>query len=166
MAYLTVRIKGVEGYSKSQLDKDRLVVGRAATCDVVIKHSSISREHCALVRQGEAWQVEDMGSANGTQINKVKIDKTAPVKEKDIIACGQARMTFHAGSQKDVEAAVDLNLEEGSDGPVRRRGAEDPPEAVPCGGCGAWLSIAHRIAGDTQVCPRCSHKNVVPNLVS
>jgi pSer/pThr/pTyr-binding forkhead associated (FHA) protein len=170
MAYLTVRIKGVEGYSRVPLDKERMVVGRSSTCDIPIKHSSISREHCALVRGGTveapAWRVEDLGSANGTLVNKAKVPGQQNLNERDIIALGQARLTFHTADASEVEAAIDINLGEGADGPVRKRGAEDPPEAVPCSACGTWLSIAHRVAGEHQPCPRCKADNIVPNLVS
>jgi len=44
MAFVTIRIKGVEGYSRTSLDKDRLVVGRSSSSDLPIKHTSISRE--------------------------------------------------------------------------------------------------------------------------
>jgi hypothetical protein len=167
MAYLTVRIKGVEGYSKVRLDKDRVVVGRSSDCGLPVAHASVSREHCAVLRVAgadDAWEVEDLGSANGTAVNKQKLAGRVRLAERDIIAAGQARITFHAGSADAVEAAVDLQLA-GADGPVRRRAEGDPPEAVPCAGCGAWLSIAHRVGGDRHTCPRCGREAVVPTLV-
>ncbi len=169
MAYLTIRIKGVESYSRQALDKDRIVLGRASAADLPIKHSSISREHCAFVRQGETWLVEDLGSANGTMVNKVKITERTALNERDIVAAGHARLTFHAAAMPAVEAAVDLNLNEAGEdagGPTRRRGENDPAEATACASCGGWFSIAHRMAGDRMECPRCRHDNLVPALSS
>jgi hypothetical protein len=46
--------------------RQRLVLGRAASCDVVLTGRHISRQHAALVRRLDGWWVEDLGSRNGT----------------------------------------------------------------------------------------------------
>ncbi len=52
-----------------------LVIGRAAgQCELVVSHATVSRRHARLVLAGEALQVEDLGSTNGTSVN----DKAAP----------------------------------------------------------------------------------------
>lgn len=177
MAFVTIRIKGAEGYTRSTLDKDRMVLGRASASNLPIKHTSISREHCALVREtvdgGERWFVEDLGSANGTWVNKERlpVEGRKELAEKDVIKAGKARLTFHVGSLAEAEAAVELSAreeggEEGADAPQRRVGADDPPEAIPCQTCNGWMSIAHRLAGETMACPRCGQTAIVPELVS
>ena len=171
MAFVTIRIKGVEGYSRTSLDKDRLVVGRSSSCDLPIKHTSISREHFALVKETSAdteqWLVEDLGSANGTRINDGMITGKMPLTEKDIVKAGRARLTFHVGKIEDAAAAVELSGDDdgGPSGPVRKVGAEDPPEAIPCGECQAWFSIAHRLSGDSMSCPHCGKSQIIPELV-
>jgi predicted component of type VI protein secretion system len=165
MAYLTIRIKGEEGYTRAPLDKERSVLGRASASDLPVKHTSISREHCAFVREGDAWFVEDLGSSNGTWLNKAKVNGRAALSERDVVKCGQGRFTFHAGALGAPEVAVDLDLDD--DGPAvprHARAATDPAEAVPCADCGLWLSIAHRQAGDRLRCPRCQREAVVPVL--
>jgi hypothetical protein len=171
MAFLTVRIKGVEGYSRTALGKDRMVVGRASATDVPIKHTSISREHCALIREGERWLVEDLGSSNGTWVGRTKVASRMPLEEKAIIKVGQARLTFHNGelSAAGAEAAIEIGGDDGdADSPPseeRKRGANDPPEAIPCGACGMWFSMAHRLAGESMPCPRCGAACAIPVLV-
>ncbi len=44
---------------------ERTTLGRAEECDVVLQDRSISRKHAVLVRQGERWFVQDLGSTNG-----------------------------------------------------------------------------------------------------
>jgi hypothetical protein len=44
---------------------ERSTLGRSDECDVVLRDRSISRKHAALVRQGETWFVQDLGSTNG-----------------------------------------------------------------------------------------------------
>lgn len=168
MPFITIRIKGSEGWTRSELDKERLVVGRSSKADVPIQHTSISREHCAIVRDGERWVVEDLGSANGTWVNKTKVDGRLELRERDIIKLGFARLTFHGGHRNDAAAVVDVAGAEDDDdapkAPVRKREADDPPEASTCAQCGSWFSIAHRLAGDRMDCPRCGHRNTVPDM--
>lgn len=46
---------------------DEIVIGRAANCDVVVDHPTLSRRHARL-RLGPPVTVEDLGSKNGTRI--------------------------------------------------------------------------------------------------
>ena len=47
----------------------RLVLGRASSCDVVLRHASVSKQHAVLVHRAGAWSVADTGSTNGTFAN-------------------------------------------------------------------------------------------------
>lgn len=173
MAFVTIRIKGAEGYTRSDLDKDRLVVGRASASGLPIKHTSISREHFALVKGEidgvECWFVEDMGSANGTRINDDLVTGRVALKEKDIIKAGRARLTFHQGTVAEAAAAIEISAGDDDGGPIgpqRKVGVDDPPEATACTDCAGWFSIAHRLSGETMPCPHCGKNQVVPELVS
>lgn len=178
MAFVTIRLKGVEGYTRKDLDKPgeegRYVMGRASAADIPIKHTSISREHCALVKEvaggEERWFVEDLGSANGTRINDQLVTGRMALVEKDIVKAGRARLTFHAGSLAEAEAAIEVSAGDddggGPSGPLRKQGVDDPPEASACSDCKGWLSIAHRLSGETMSCPHCGKPQVVPELVS
>ena len=55
------------------LDKPRMVVGREPQCEIAIDNLGISRQHCVLVSKGDAYVVQDLGSANGTFVNGKKI---------------------------------------------------------------------------------------------
>ncbi len=46
-----------------------MVIGRAADqCDLVVAHATVSRRHARFSLAGEALQVEDLGSTNGTAL--------------------------------------------------------------------------------------------------
>ncbi|MFM2091107.1 MAG: hypothetical protein RLZZ127_1596 [Planctomycetota bacterium] len=165
MAFVTIRVKGTEGYTRAPLGKDRCVVGRASAAEVSIPHSSVSREHCVIVRDGEAWRVDDLGSANGTWVGKDRVQGSAPLAERSIIKCGKARLTFHLGEMpaaatKDEDEGLDLDLgEPGDDGAAgEARLPGDPLLAVRCAGCGMWLSTAHRTSSESWPCPRCGRR--------
>jgi len=51
------------------LTGEEATIGRSADNDVVIRNALISRHHARVFRVGHAWQVTDLGSANGTRVN-------------------------------------------------------------------------------------------------
>ncbi len=165
MAFVTIRIKGAEGYTRTALSKDRMVLGRSSDCDLPIKHSSISREHAAFSKDGDDWFIEDLGSSNGSWLNKDKLTDKVKLTEKDIVKCGKARLTFHCGEMVAAEAAVDISSDDEldlDDGDMPAAADIDGvSDAMMCKDCGAWMSIAHHSRGEKMNCPRCSHSNVV-----
>lgn len=64
-----------------------MVIGRAADqCDFVVAHPTVSRRHARLKVAGDALQVEDLGSTNGTKLGDQPLRAGEPV-------------TLHAGSK-------------------------------------------------------------------
>ena len=59
------------------VEQDKALVGRDASCDVVVVDKSVSRRHALLERQREAWAVADQGSANGTFLDGKPITASA-----------------------------------------------------------------------------------------
>jgi adenylate cyclase len=55
--------------------KDRLMVGRRETCDVVLRFGNVSSNHCELTLESGYWFVRDLGSRNGTRLNGYRITK-------------------------------------------------------------------------------------------
>jgi hypothetical protein len=54
---------------------DEFAIGRAFECHLMLNDNMISSRHAHIVRQGEHYQIEDLGSTNGTFVNGEKIDK-------------------------------------------------------------------------------------------
>lgn len=58
----------------AEVSADRVVIGRADDCDVVLDDPSVSRHHAEIAsRPGSAPVLEDLGSANGTFVNGRRI---------------------------------------------------------------------------------------------
>jgi hypothetical protein len=55
--------------------KDRFLIGRGKHCDFIINSGKVSREHAVIVRDGQDYFVEDLGSSNGTWFNKQRIKR-------------------------------------------------------------------------------------------
>jgi hypothetical protein len=67
------------------------VIGRAPKCDVVIQASAVSGIHCRLSKTGDGrFWVEDLGSRNGTYVNRVPIAGKVPVCRYDRITLGKS----------------------------------------------------------------------------
>jgi pSer/pThr/pTyr-binding forkhead associated (FHA) protein len=50
-------------------------VGRAPNCDICLSTAHLSRQHARLTIEGRHLMVEDLGSANGTYVNGIRIDR-------------------------------------------------------------------------------------------
>jgi uncharacterized protein len=74
------------------LDKDRITFGRHDTCDFVLKHPTVSREHFHIERNGGKIFVVDHDSNNGTFANEKRVTWTE-LKNGDTIRAGPFTMT-------------------------------------------------------------------------
>jgi len=50
-----------------------LVLGRSSSADLRLPHASISRRHARLLRRGERFFLEDLGSQNGTYLDEERL---------------------------------------------------------------------------------------------
>ncbi len=57
------------------LKKDKLVVGRRESCDIVLRFANVSSQHARLTLESGYWFVKDLASRNGTKVNGFKIDR-------------------------------------------------------------------------------------------
>jgi hypothetical protein len=83
------------------LDGKRLLVGpggvtlgRSSRCDVVIDDANVSRQHAELRPRGGSWVLTDLGSTNGSSVNRRRIDAPTVVKPGDEIELGTSVLTF------------------------------------------------------------------------
>jgi hypothetical protein len=76
------------------LDGDRLVVGSAPDCDVVVDDTSVSRIHALLHQLNGRWLIEDCGSRNGTRVNGHQVTSMHPLRTNDEVRLGRARLVI------------------------------------------------------------------------
>jgi len=55
------------------LHKKRLLVGRRSSCDIQLKFSNVSGQHCRLTLEHGYWFVRDLNSRNGTKVDNRSI---------------------------------------------------------------------------------------------
>jgi pSer/pThr/pTyr-binding forkhead associated (FHA) protein len=69
--------------------QDELVIGRAATCQVVLDDSYVSQVHARLFAKGDSYMVEDLGSTNGTYLNRRKVTAPTELRRGDQVKIGK-----------------------------------------------------------------------------
>lgn len=69
------------------------VIGRSSHADLVIPDRSLSRQHAKLVFRDGAWMIEDLGSRNGTMVNRRRIAEPTVLRIGDIVALGASTVT-------------------------------------------------------------------------
>ena len=69
-------------------------IGRASSNNITIHNAFASSEHALITRRGQLWQVEDLGSRNGTLLNGVKLEEQTAVSAGDVIAIGGTHFKF------------------------------------------------------------------------
>ncbi|MDR3197215.1 MAG: FHA domain-containing protein [Planctomycetaceae bacterium] len=55
------------------LRKREILVGRKDNCDIVLRFSNVSGQHCRLVLSNGYWYVLDLHSTNGVKLNGIKV---------------------------------------------------------------------------------------------
>jgi two-component system, cell cycle response regulator len=89
---------GPEMGKRFPLDKDELVLGRGADCDIQVDYDSVSRRHARVYRDTEArWLVEDLGSTNGSYVNDMPVSRS-PLLDSNFLKIGAAIFKFLTGA--------------------------------------------------------------------
>lgn len=95
-ALLIVRL-GTGDESRFLIDTDVTTVGRHPESDIFLDDITVSRHHAKFVRSAGALYLEDLGSLNGTYINRTLIDGRAQLRAGDEIQIGKYRATIALG---------------------------------------------------------------------
>ncbi|ATB27184.1 FHA domain-containing protein [Melittangium boletus] len=72
------------------IQQGTLRLGRSSASDLRLQHPSISRRHAQLMRSGDRLILKDLGSQNGTYVNRVRLHTERELFSGDEIALGNA----------------------------------------------------------------------------
>jgi hypothetical protein len=90
---LVVRSGGGLAGQSFQPAEGRTLIGRSPDCDVFLDDVTVSRRHAELVREGDTFSIRDLGSLNGTYVNRRRIESTV-LESDDEVQIGKYRLTF------------------------------------------------------------------------
>jgi pSer/pThr/pTyr-binding forkhead associated (FHA) protein len=95
---LLVVQRGPGSGSRFLLDADVVNAGRHPDSEIFLDDVTVSRRHAEFHRSGDAFTVLDVGSLNGTYVNRDRIDRV-PLKAGDEVQIGKYRLVFFSGHE-------------------------------------------------------------------
>jgi pSer/pThr/pTyr-binding forkhead associated (FHA) protein len=91
---LLVVSHGPNAGSRFLLDAETVTVGRHPGSEIFLDDITVSRRHAEFRRTDAGYSVVDVGSLNGTYVNRQRVDEAALVGGDDV-QIGKYRLTYH-----------------------------------------------------------------------
>lgn len=115
LAEVSVCVDGTE-VANFEIEPGEYIIGRDATCHLVIDADQVSRHHARLSFHSFEILIEDLGSSNGVFIDGVQVQIPTRVRPDQEVQIGSARiyLRLHKEAQKQFRAALwdkELGLE-------------------------------------------------------
>ena len=89
--------RGPNAGSRYVLEGTPVTAGRSPDSDIFLDDVTVSRRHASFVPSGSTYEVRDVGSLNGTYLNRERIE-SAPLSNGDEVQIGKFRLVFLSGS--------------------------------------------------------------------
>jgi hypothetical protein len=94
-AALVIRAGGGRVGESFPLSGERMTIGRRPDSDVFLDDVTVSRDHALLVRRGSDFYLDDLGSLNGTYVNRHRIESHR-LEDGDELQVGKFKLTYLA----------------------------------------------------------------------
>ena len=120
------------------VERDEFVIGRHSDCDLAIADSRLSRRHARIVRSGDRFSIEELGSSNGTDVNGEPVFDPVDLRSGDVVNFGGVEATAEI-TVREVKADVPADpLPLAPPVPAKT----DQKEEKASGGIPIWLIVA------------------------
>ena len=91
-----IQYNGANLGKRYQLGEQKTVVGRTPESHLFVNEASVSRQHAAISPGTAGFEIEDLGSSNGTFINDAKVAARTMLKDGDMIRLGTILFRYFA----------------------------------------------------------------------
>jgi pSer/pThr/pTyr-binding forkhead associated (FHA) protein len=91
---LLVVLRGPNTGARFLLDDAEVSSGRHPDSDIFLDDVTVSRKHALFVREGGGYAVQDVGSLNGTYVNRAIVDQ-AVLRTGDEVQIGKFRLVYY-----------------------------------------------------------------------
>jgi pSer/pThr/pTyr-binding forkhead associated (FHA) protein len=91
--------RGPGAGSRFLLDTDVTSAGRHPESDIFLDDVTVSRRHAEVLRTPGGYVVRDVGSLNGTYLNRERIEAEVPLADGDELQIGRFKLVFLTGPQ-------------------------------------------------------------------
>ena len=92
-AALVIRSGGGRAGESFTIDEDRMSIGRTPDAAVFLDDVTVSRNHALLVRRRDGLYIDDLGSLNGTYVNRRRIESHR-LLNGDELQVGKYKLTY------------------------------------------------------------------------
>lgn len=79
------------------ITQPEILLGRDSRCDIPLLNDTVSVRHARLSYHHGQWWLEDLGSTNGTWLNKEKVSTPTVIIGGDQIDCGKVSIMVNLG---------------------------------------------------------------------
>ena len=87
------QVEGTAGRRMHDLSDEVVTVGRGQESSIFLDDVTVSRKHAEIVRGDGGYRIRDVGSLNGTYVNRVRVD-AVDLRNGDEIQVGKYRFRF------------------------------------------------------------------------
>ncbi len=87
-----------------RIDGGECLLGRRLDCQIHIHDQRVSRRHARIRREGDAWQLDDLGSSNGTYVNGRRIHGSTRLRHGDEVEIGASRFRVDLADEMIAQA--------------------------------------------------------------
>ena len=92
--------RGPDAGARFLLDTEVVTVGRHPDSDIFLDDISVSRRHANFTRTDAGYVISDLGSLNGSYVNRDRIDTDVALTGGDEVQIGKYRLIYFAGSPR------------------------------------------------------------------
>ncbi len=92
-----VVMRGSKAGSRFVLDEPVTTAGRHPDSDIFLDDITVSRRHAEVIRTADGYLVRDVGSLNGTYVNRERIDES-DLASGDEVQVGKFKLVFYFGA--------------------------------------------------------------------
>jgi hypothetical protein len=90
---LVIRSGGGRTGEPFPLERTQTTIGRSPDCDIFLDDVTVSRRHAIVAKREGTVTIEDLGSLNGTFLNRHRIER-AELENGDEVQIGKYRLIF------------------------------------------------------------------------
>jgi len=88
--------RGGMGGERFLLHADKVLSGRSVKADIFLDDVTVSRKHAEFRKTPDGYSIRDVGSLNGTYVNKERIENEVPLRSGAEVQIGKFRMSYQA----------------------------------------------------------------------
>ena len=96
---LLVVKRGPNAGARYALDTDVTRAGRHPESDIFLDDITVSRRHAEFIRQSSGYSVRDVGSLNGTYVNRERIEESM-LSSGDEVQIGKFKLVYLAAADE------------------------------------------------------------------